>query len=166
MTLYERSYLVLMVIQTVVLALSAAFVAWQLRQFGKSMNYQTYHRHVDQFSRMSQLLLEKPHLNSLFRAEAKPGEDPDIERDCYIYLGLCLGCFENVFVLRQQEWRDEEAWLAWERWFCERWFTLPLFQVFWGNEKSYYVKKFQEYVDDKLRAVPAHSELPATSLRT
>jgi len=159
MTSYERSYLLLMAFQTVVFALSAAVVGWQLRQFRKSMNYQAYHRHVDEFSRMSQLLLEKPHLNALFQAGPKPGEGPDIERDCYIYLGLCLGCFENVFVLRKKKWSDEEAWLAWERWFCERWFTLPLFHTFWSHEKSYYLREFQTYVNDKLREQKAASPL-------
>jgi hypothetical protein len=85
----------------------------QLRQFHQNMQYDAYSKHIEDYSRITQLLIEKPHLNKFFySANPEFGKLKDEEKDFYNYLGLSLGFLERLFTLYKKGWIDDITWSA------------------------------------------------------
>jgi hypothetical protein len=138
----------------------------QLKQFNQNMQYDAYSKHVGDYSRVSELLIEKPQLNDIYYSK-----NPAVanlrgnEKDFYNFLALVVGFYERLYVLRfRTGWIDEKAWSTWERWLIEQWFPLDLFELFWRNEKGYADVDFAQYIDNKYEQYRATSSAAATPL--
>jgi hypothetical protein len=96
---------------------------------------QAYEKHIEEYSRITQLLIERPHLNKEFYSRnpeflALPPE----AQDFYNYLALAFGFQERLWVSYSKGSTDKVVWDSWDRWFAEQWFPLELFAIFWRNE--------------------------------
>ncbi len=132
----------------------------QLKQFNQNMQYDAYSKNIDDYSRLTQLLIEKPHLNKFFySANAEFGKLKDEEKDFYNYIGLSLGFLERLFTLYKKGWIDQVSYGAWERWFTEQWFSLEVFKVFWEKEGKYFNEDFTEEMNKKYLAYVKPSEV-------
>lgn len=143
----------LSIVQTIVVVASLYALWHQLRQFNQNMQYEAYTRHMDDYSRLTEILIEKPELNQLFYCSNSDfAKLENTEKDYYNYLGLAVGFLERLYMFHQKRWSDEQTWVAWELWVTEQWFPQKVFDIFWKNEGHYFVKPFYEWLNKKYLA--------------
>ena len=137
-------------VQTLVIVSSLVALWRQLKQANEIAKVHAYEQHMEDYSRITQLLIEKPHLNETFYAR-----NPDFlklspqERDFYNFLGLAFGFQERLYVSYKKDLTDKDTWESWERWFAEQWFPLEIFAVFWKHEGHYFITDFYDVVTAK-----------------
>jgi hypothetical protein len=146
----EQISLILTAIQTIIIVLTFIGIIWQLRQFNRNMRNDAYSKAIEDHSRISQILIDKPQVNKEFYANNADFKNLDsAQQDFYNYLALSIGLLERIFLLFKKGWIDQETWEAWERWLIQHWFHIGLFELFWENERRFYSMSFYQYVDEK-----------------
>jgi hypothetical protein len=148
----EELSLLLTAVQTLIIVLSFIGVIWQLRQFNQNMRYDAYSKAVEDYSRISEVLIDKPYLNKIFySSNADFNKLDDIQKDFYNYLALTFGFLERIYLLFKKGWINQKTWDSWERWLTQGWFHLDLFEIFWKNERENFNVDFYKYVDKKYK---------------
>lgn len=148
MTNFESLSLVLAAVQTIAIVGSLYAVWRQLKQFNLNMQHDAYSKHIEDYARITQLLIDKPVLNEIFYSKNLDfGKLPAVEKDFYNYLAIAIGFLERLYLLYKKGVTDKDTWAAWERWFTEQWFPLEIFEVFWKNEGPYFITPFYEHVN-------------------
>lgn len=138
------------VMQTLLIVASLVAVWWQLKQANDIAKVHAYEKHMEDYSHITRMLIEKSDLNEIFYSK-----NPDFlklspqERDFYNYLGLAFGFQERLWVSYDKGLTDDKTWESWDRWFAEQWFPLEIFGVFWSHEGRYFITPFYEAVNAK-----------------
>ena len=146
----EQLTVILMAVQTLIFILTLSGLIWQLRRLNQSIRNDAYSKAIDDYYRITQLLLEKPQLNRIFYSG-----NPDFSglnsdhQDFYNYLALSMGFLERIYLLFKQGWVDRGTWESWERWLTFHWLQFELFELFWKNESAFYSVDFCKYVDER-----------------
>lgn len=142
--------LILMALQTLVFASTFIGLMWQLRRINQSMHNDAYAKAIEDYYRITELLLEKPQLNRLFYSNNPEFSALNSDhQDFYNYLALSAGFLERIYLLFKQGWVDQKTWESWERWLTQHWLKFELFGFFWKSERIYFGDDFCEYVDQK-----------------
>lgn len=153
----EQLTVILMAVQTLIFSLTLAGLIWQLRRLNQSIRNDAYSNAIDDYYRITQLLLEKPQLNRIFYSgNAEFGGLNSDHQDFYNYLALSMGFLERIYLLFKQGWVDRATWESWERWLTLHWFQLEPFDLFWKNEGAFYSVDFRKYVDEKYENLAEH----------
>lgn len=152
----EKLNLLMVGIQTVVLVLSFGALIWQLKQIARSMRNDAYSRVIDDYSRITERLLESKSLSSRFyEGNNEFKKLSDDEQEYYNYIGLSAAFFERVYLLHRQGGIDASIWSSWERWIQDVWLNSKLFSTFWKNEHRYFTEEFARFVDAHLNKARA-----------
>ncbi|MEK6304091.1 MAG: hypothetical protein AABO41_25660 [Acidobacteriota bacterium] len=153
----EQLVLILMALQTLIFGLTFVGLVRQLRRINQSMRNDAYSKAIDDYYRITQLLLEKPSLNRIFYSANASFKSLDSDQqDFYNYLALSVGFLERIYLLFKQGLVDRGTWESWERWLTLHWFQFELFDLFWKNERTFFSADFCQYVDDQQKDFATH----------
>jgi|ERR1051325_10211786 hypothetical protein len=150
MTTFEKVSLVFTAVQTIAVVVTLLALWKQLKQFNRNMEDSAYAQHLDDYSRLTQLLIDKPALNDIFYSNAAHFRQLSAnEKDFYNYIALAFGFLERLWTLHQKKMIDDHTWKTWDEWFEEQWFPLQVFDIFWQNEGRYFHGGFHDYIELK-----------------
>jgi hypothetical protein len=151
MTLFETLSIVFGGIQTLAIIVSLFAVWRQLKQFNENMRYDAYSKHVEDYSKVSELLISHPDLNAIYYSQQpEVNQLAEKEKSFYNFVALVMGFYERLYNLRyKKQWIDEPTWKTWELWLIGQWFPLKEFDVFWRSERGWWTPDFAEYIDKK-----------------
>lgn len=114
------------------------------------MQNDAYSKVIEDYCRVSQTIIDKPHLNKHFYADHPNFVTLDSsQQDFYNYLALFIGVLERAYILYRKGWIDEQTWMTWEKWLCEHWFRLELFEFFWKSERLFFTVDFYQHIDNR-----------------
>lgn len=120
MTQFETYSLILGVVQAVAIVISLVALWWQLRQFNENMKCDAYARHVEDYSRVSELLIEHPELARIYhQGQGEVDDLNDEDKKFYNFVALVIGYYERLFNLHRRGWIDDKTWASWEVWLVE-----------------------------------------------
>jgi hypothetical protein len=139
---------IVLFLQTAVLAVSAFFVWRQLRQVERSIRGNTYQAIANHLHEVDSVFLEHPELQQIF--EPLPRIHPsnnqhDIRKDWAVT--LVIAHMENVYVQYKEGNLNEDAWSGWKSTITEIFTNDTRFRKLWPEHKRNYSKSFTEFID-------------------
>lgn len=150
MTQFETYSLILGVVQAVAIVISLVALWWQLRQFNENMKCDAYARHVEDYSRVSELLIEHPELARIYhQGQGEVDDLNDEDKKFYNFVALVIGYYERLFNLHRRGWIDDKTWASWEVWLVEQWFPMEMFHRYWRNEGQWFHSDFDHFISRK-----------------
>lgn len=150
MSEFEKLSLVLGAVQAIAIIVSLFALWWQMRQVNENMKCDAYARHVEDYSRVSELLIEHPELAKAYHARQTEVDSlSDDNKKFYNFIALVIGFYERLHNLHKRGWIDQPTWATWEVWLVEQWFPLELFEIFWRNEEKWNNADFARFIDQK-----------------
>ena len=159
MTKFEQISLILSGIQTLVIVLSLLAVWRQLKQFNYNIQDNAYTKHLEDYSQLTKILLDKPELNEIFYSKNPIFQNLNkSEKDFYNYSALAAGFLERLWTLRQKGAIEVSTWNTWELWFIEQWFPLNEFETFWQIEGKYFLPGFFDEINQKYKIFKAEKQ--------
>jgi hypothetical protein len=141
------------VVQTVVISLTLGVFIFQFRSQEKSIRESAVQNVMGRYTDYIRMLVEKPELAKLLTfteranqtAEGRPEKLSPEDEATSAYLLLGYGIFEEVFLLHDKKWMDDETWEQWSV-FLQRMTKHPLFRRIHNVAMGTFDREFQEYV--------------------
>ena len=139
------------VVAAIFVALSAVYLAIQIKRSTQATHSQTYHLATSALAEMAAIIGSDKELSRIFRiGMANPDELTEDELIQFGYLGISLfRRFENVFFQHQSGMINDDFWIGHRDnilWFFHR----PGMQAWWKDRKFAFSKRFREFLDNSV----------------
>ena len=139
------------VVAAIFVALSAVYLAIQIKRSTQATHSQTYHLATSALAEMAAIIGSDKELSRIFRiGMANPDELTEDELIQFGYLGISLfRRFENVFFQHQSGMINDDFWIGHRDnilWFFHR----PGMQAWWKDRKFAFSQRFREFLDNSV----------------
>jgi hypothetical protein len=147
--------------QTVILTLTMIIFILSFRTQNVAIKDAAYQRALDDYTDSISLLVEKPELGSIID-EMYLQDDPhhperealgEKNRAVFGYMLLSYSLLERVYLLHAKKWIDADTWDQWHNWMRVM-ARQPMFQEVHHRSHGTFDKKFQDLVEEAMKAPP------------